>query len=424
MPVLNSRGDVLAGVAGHPTSLNGVPLPFATFGGACWLDDETVLVQIPAPAPLGAILATWRPGASQPTPLPQQRGANDYAAGGGRFIAWLAGVGCWGSLGDMPAAGVPNSGTPFAHLAVAPNGTIGYVPDGASGYGIKLVDPDGIVSEAVGVWALDEQTLDERAAVWRGGALGTAIPLPALPAVNLQVVDLPDGERWLVYWSDPTGFIVQKDGAADGYILGNAPIFFNHHARAVGADLWVAWSSTSGEAFGDISVVRIDRTAPRVALEPPVSTEPPPSTEPPDIEEPPPSTEPPDIEEPPPSTEPPDELPPEPEPPKEAVMLFIETKYEKNNPKLSVMKFEIIKNADGTESYKSVARATSADADEQATPFYCVTDVGTDEWRKTPGGAFESFRRVGTSLVADRPWSTAGGPTKQNAYVRYCVEVP
>jgi hypothetical protein len=135
------------------------------------------------------------------------------------------------------------------------------------------------------------------------------------------------------------------------------------------------------------------------------------------------SPEPPDPEPPDPG---PDPEPPEPEPvpPEGPVMLFIETKYESTNPTLALMKFEIIKNGDGTESYKSVARATSPDADEQATPIYCVTDVGADEWRASPGGAFESFHRVGTSLVADRPWSTAGGPVKQNAYVRYCVEVP
>ena len=101
-------------------------------------------------------------------------------------------------------------------------------------------------------------------------------------------------------------------------------------------------------------------------------------------------------------------------------MLFIETKYGKNttNPTLAVMKFNIIKNADGTESYSSVARLASDNADDKANPIYCVTDQGKDEWRENPGGAFESFRRVGTTLVADRLWNNV-----ENAYVRFCVEV-
>ena len=62
--------------------------------------------------------------------------------------------------------------------------------------------------------------------------------------------------------------------------------------------------------------------------------------------------------------------------------------------------------------------AASDDADERGTPIYCVTDQGKDEWRESPGGAFESFYRVGNTLVADRLWNNV-----ENAYVRFCVEV-
>ena len=621
MPVLNSRGDVLAGVGGHQGSLNRVPFPFPSYGGACWLDDDTVLVSIPAPTAQGSILATWRPGAASATPLPDQRGANDYAAGGGRFIAWLAGYGVWGSLGHLPAAGLPNSGTGFASRCVAPDGTIAYIPDRGNGYGLDVVSPDGLVSEAPGIWSLDEQTLGgDRAAVWRGGALNTPIPKPARPAFNTQVVDLPDGERWLVYWADGVGFVAQLDGALDGYIFGTEPVFYNHSARAVDGELWITWSSTSGEGPNDVTVLRVDRAQPRVALVPPpvaiptfsfthpvfvapfkdpygataapaeivvnqtgqqldrpcfvaedsldwrgalegiYSEAPDPAavlavaaahetrlmlahdsiadwpvpaglrpwdlptlelylsegesldqsvarwtrqvdqllaewagsigvipmfycmggappdelftvdqvlaglhhlsaivnrsprivviapfsylrangidghvelqqafenllaeqrrvglaTLPPIAQPEPPEPEPPEPEPPEPEPE------PEPEPPQPEVpaMLFIETKYEKTNPTLAVMKFEIIANPDGSESYRSVARAASADADEKNTPIYCVTDQGKDEWRTDPGGAFESFRRVGNVLVADRLWNGI-----ENAYTRFCVEV-
>jgi hypothetical protein len=413
MPLLNSRGDVLAGVAGVQGSLNGVPFPFQTFGGGCWLDDDTVLLSIPAPPPTNALLATWRPGEAQPTPLPDMRGANDFAAGGGRYIAWLAGYGCFGSLGPNPAAGLPGSGTPRAALCVAPDGTIGFIPSRGYGYGLQLVDPSGLVHDITDIYAGAEQTIEAGAAIWTGGAYGIPAPVPACPdAQNLVLAELPDGEVWLVYWSSSVGFIAQLDGSAYGYILGTTPTFFNHHARAVNGELLVTWSVTAGEAPSDVQRVFIDRTESRDELVP----------LPPDVEEPPPSTEPPDVEEPPPSTEPPDPEPeppkPEPAPPKGPVMLFIETKYEKTNPTLEVMKFEVIANADGTESYKSVKRAASTDATEKANPIYCVTDQGKDEWRANPGGTFESFRRVGTTLVADRPWNG-----EENAYVRFCVEV-
>ena len=99
-------------------------------------------------------------------------------------------------------------------------------------------------------------------------------------------------------------------------------------------------------------------------------------------------------------------------------MVFIETKYEKANPKLAVMKFEVITNGDGTESYRSVSRAEDPDPNISGAAIYCVTNLGDDEWRADPGGPFESFYRVGNVLVADRPWDG-----NDNAYVRFCVEV-
>lgn len=99
-------------------------------------------------------------------------------------------------------------------------------------------------------------------------------------------------------------------------------------------------------------------------------------------------------------------------------MLFIETKYETLNPQLAVMKFEVLKNPDGTESYRSPARAADPDPNISGLAIYCVTDKGDDEWREKPGGPFESFRRVGNVLVADRQWDA-----RENAFVRFCVEV-
>jgi hypothetical protein len=621
MPLLNHRGDVIAGAGGVQGSLNGQWYPFQTFGGGAWLTDADVLVSVPDPI-VEALLGVWTPSGA-PVPVLQARGANDFAAGGGAFVAWLAGFGVWGDLAArLPpelAAQLPGAGTCGPH-AVADDGTIGYVPDRMNGYGLRLVSPEGDIVEAPGILPWDVQVLGRGEAIYRGGAIGRLVPVAAAPdAIAIRLVKL-GAEEWLVYWSDSVGFVAQLDGASDGYILGTSPTFFNHDATNVNGELCIAWSLTQGEGPGDVAVRYIDRSQPRVPLvaAPPVVVIPSFSFTHPVVVAPfkdpsgdtsapmeivvnqtgqaedrpcfvaedslawtgslegiyseaadpvsaltlaahyatrlvlahdstadwtPPAGlracdlptlelylsesetldqsvarwtrqvqqlladwpgsigvipmfycmggAPPDelftvaqvcdglahlsdivnispgiiliapfaylrangmtghpellqafanllaeqqrvglaslpvIEEPEPP-EPPDPEPPEPEPgpepqppePEEPTMLFIETKYEKTNPNLATMKFTIIKNPDGSESYSSVARAASADATEKANPIYCVTDAGKDEWRASPGGTFESFRRVGTSLVADRPWNG-----KENSYVRFCVEV-
>src|SRR5262252_6133533 len=103
MPLLKGRGDVLSGGGGTQGYLNKVPLPFQTYGGGSWLTDDTVLLLIPKPAPVNAVLAYWHPG--DPAPFQElDRGANDFAAGGGIFTAWLAGYGAWGTFGTAPLA--------------------------------------------------------------------------------------------------------------------------------------------------------------------------------------------------------------------------------------------------------------------------------------------------------------------------------
>jgi hypothetical protein len=623
MPLLNHRGDVIAGAGGVQGSLNGQPYPFQTFGGGAWLTDAEILVSVPDPS-VEALLGTWNPS-GPPSPVLMARGANDFAAGGGAFVAWLAGFGVWGDLETrLPpelVAQLPGAGTCGPH-AVADDGTIGYVPDRMNGYGLRLVSPEGDIVEAPGILPWDVQVLGRGEAIYRGGAIGRLVPVPAVAdAFAMRLVKLDDGEEWLVYWSDSVGFVAQLDGATDGYILGTSPTFFNHDATNVGGELVIAYSLTQGEGPNDIRVVPIDRSAARVPLvaAPPVVVIPsfsfahpvvvapfkdpsgdtsapmeivvnqtgqeldrpcfaaedsltwtgtlegiyseaadpaaaialaaqyatrlvlahdstadwtPPAGlrafdlptrelylsesetldqsvarwtrqtqqlladwpgsiglipmfycmggAPPDelftvaqvcdglahlsaivnlspriiliapfaylrangmtghpellqafanllaeqqrvgLAALPPISTPPDPEPPePPDPEPPDPQPePQPPEPEEPTMLFIETKYDETNPNLATMKFNIIKNADGTESYSSVARLASADATEKQNPIYCVTDAGKDEWRASPGGTFESFKRVGTALVADRPWNG-----KENSYVRFCVEV-
>src|SRR5262245_6441472 len=168
MPLLNGRGDVLSGGGGTQGYLNGQPIPFPTSGGGAWLTDALVLVQV-QPA---NVLATWVPGESTYAVLPQNLGANGFAAGGGRYLAWLSGVGLCGSGTDSTAG--------FAGpLSVAPDGTLAYVPNAQIGTGLTLVTPDQPPIQIPGIVAYSEQTVSSGQAIWQGGAYGTTIPRPA-----------------------------------------------------------------------------------------------------------------------------------------------------------------------------------------------------------------------------------------------------
>lgn len=255
---LTANGDILAGAGGVQGSFNQIPYPFQTYGGGAPLSATQVLVSIPAPSPDLAHLATWTPGAASPTPL--AIGPNDLAADGGRWIAWRAGMGVYGSLGPLPSAGVPST------HAVAPDGTIAYVPDRSIGLGLILVDPDNTTYSLPGILPSNTQVIGAGQVIWAGGAFGRPVPKPALTdAQNLLLCPMPDGD-WLVYWSNSTGFIAQLDGALDGYILGNTPTFFNPDVRNVNGTLKIAWSVTQGESPADVRSTIIDRTQPRVPL--------------------------------------------------------------------------------------------------------------------------------------------------------------
>lgn len=269
MPLLNDRGDVIAGAGGTQGSLNRMPYPFATFGGGSWLDDSTVLLQEPRPAPTLGELGTWRSGDA--APIGWGMAANDWASRAGAWAAWLPGRGVFGTLEErLPPslrAGLAKAGT-LGPRAVAPDGTIAYVPDRQAGLGVRLVDPAGGIVDVPGVVAYSFQALGPGTAIWKGGAVGRAPVRPAAAdAQGVILVTLSDGD-WLAYWSESCGFIAQRDGDADGYVLGREPLFFNHDARAVDGELAIAWSVTQGEAPGDVHVAFIDRNAPRVPIAP------------------------------------------------------------------------------------------------------------------------------------------------------------
>ena len=252
MPIMNGRGHVLCGGGGLQASLDGNYLPFPTYGGGCWLDDVIALEQLRA----GPVLATWSGG----DPVPLERAANDFAGGGGAFIAWNADYGVWGSI-EHYLTGTPED--IHNHLAVAgtagprsvaPDGTIGYIPNRQNGYSLALVSPEGNVVFIPGILPVDVQVLGDGVAIWRGGAQGRAPTRPTLADAQGIQMQTFAGKDWLLYWSEKAGCVLQKDGNPNGVILDIRPLEFNPSMRVVNDELWIAWSTTQGEGPNDLVI--------------------------------------------------------------------------------------------------------------------------------------------------------------------------
>lgn len=252
MPIQNSVGDVICGGGGAQGSVNGKLYPFASEGRGCFIDDDTILVQLAA----GHVLARWRWRESDvPVVVDPPRGANAMAGGGGKWLADGAGY-VYGSIPDWYGA---------ALIGVAPDGTIAYYPNAQTGVGLVIVDPDGQVhAYADQIAKPAPQVVSAGVVIWERGAVGRDPLRPArTDAQGIQLVTV-DGEDWLVYWAEPLGLVAQRDGATDGYLLGRDT--WHYHARNVGGLLRVVWSVTDGEGPNDSRARIVNRTAPRVPL--------------------------------------------------------------------------------------------------------------------------------------------------------------
>ena len=300
MPKLNSRGDVLAGVGDGIVSINGVAVAERA-GGACWLDDDTVLYQQITSDPWthqeeSAYLAAYHVPTRVVTRVAGPPGASRLVAGGGRWAAFLADghTGVYGSVGSHPAATVQAAG---------PDGTIALGDEYQAGTGLTLYAPDGRVTHVETRDAYSVTVLGPDRAVWVEGnafrALNVPVPQQVGGAWN-PVYILLAGEPWVVYWTQPDprwpstlmGLVAHPaSDPARGYILEtNEYACYNVDAVALSRAIRVAWSRTQGERPDDIVVMDIDPAAPRVPLVglPPVvvppPVEPPPPVETPHVE--------------------------------------------------------------------------------------------------------------------------------------------
>lgn len=267
---LNDRGQALGGIGSGPVTVNGQTIlihgALLQGGGpASWLDRDTILVNSPT-------LGSWAVIAV-PLAHPDDAvvihpgGANKIVAGGGRYLLWIGpGVGVVGSLGDLPAAGVRGAGL---------DGTLGYCPNYALGTGLELAAPDGTALYVPGAIVLDDfalQVIGPGQAVWFGNGVvsveGVAPPVLACPPQKIRRVVTGDGEIWWIYVSGDRG-LAQRDGASDGYVLSTGGQFFNFDAIALAGEIHVAWAVQQGEGVGDYRGITIDRSQPRVPLNPP-----------------------------------------------------------------------------------------------------------------------------------------------------------
>jgi len=189
-PRLNALGQALMGVGEGPLSLDGVQL--APIGHcAQWLDDETAIFQTSINGRY--VLATWRMNQGVQE-IPNTSGCNELAAGGGQWLAWLAGRGLYGAITNANA-GVSPTATD-GRGAVGRDGTLAIVPDRQAGGRTDLMAPDGQVTEVIYGTTYGLQVLGPRQAIWNGGALGWMLVL--LPgAIGVRVAVLGGG-TWVV----------------------------------------------------------------------------------------------------------------------------------------------------------------------------------------------------------------------------------
>lgn len=181
------------------------------------------------------------------------RGANAIAAGGGKWLAWLAGYGVYDAAGNVwPAAGLAGptvSGD--GRGAAARDGTLAMVQNRGEGSGLLLLPPVGPAVVLPDI-AIGKLTIESRAvACWTENsqvvAWGVPNPAPqADPVFSAQsiwtgrerLLLVTGYERlWLRKWNEPLGMLIVGNNAG-----------FNADAMALDPDtIRVCWAMTAGE---------------------------------------------------------------------------------------------------------------------------------------------------------------------------------
>lgn len=255
MPFLNRDGRVAHGVGSSGACIDNVQ--FDVGGGACWFDPQTIIY-----ASAGSWELAFYDINTGKKSLADERGANTlYGSGTGHWVAWKDGVGIFSSTGFADAqAGL---------LGMSPDGAIAYKPNyhaevGEEGSSCRVRELNGADWELTPHAVLDLQLISGRRAVWTDvhRVLHTT-GLPDHVVVPGQIgrprAIFVEGEWWLVYYSYTKGVIAHPFKSTQGYIVVPFGVDAWHDAVAMISRLiWVAWSTTLGEAAGDIEYRDID----------------------------------------------------------------------------------------------------------------------------------------------------------------------
>jgi hypothetical protein len=250
MPRLNGKGQAVMGVGGGPCSIDGVTVS-AVGGAACWLDDNTIVFN------MGNDHVGWNvvlmDVVSKFGGQLLGHGANFLAAGGGKWLAWTAGIGLEGAV-KASGASVSLTNTD-GRGEIGRDGTIAYVASQQAGMPTVLVAPDGaqtVINEA----AYGLCVFGPGQAIWNGGGTTLTDKPKIFPnAKGIRVVML-DGQKWLVYWYSGKLVAHPWNDNTNGLLVHEGDDAFYHDAVTLpDGTLMIAWSRTQGE--GPDHLVRV-----------------------------------------------------------------------------------------------------------------------------------------------------------------------
>jgi hypothetical protein len=261
VPRLNGS-HVVAGNGG-PITVDDVEVcPIGTC--ASWFDDDRAIYQAGRDGRWTIETCDTRTGEIV---MVSEQGCNELAAGGGRWAAWLAGRGVYGSAGDLPSAGLAPVGTD-GRGAAGPDGTLAIVTDRWQGTGLALHAPDETLTWIPGGAPYGLRVLGPAQAVWNGGSIGIPSPQRRIGGQNSVRLVAPDGRVWWVEWLDPHGLVAYPDGSAVGHVISAGPAF-HHDAIVVDGRLVVTYSSGVKELPGEIVTVPNVWALPSVSFDAP-----------------------------------------------------------------------------------------------------------------------------------------------------------
>ena len=263
MPFVNTGGHIAHGVGAQGAFLDNVQ--FDTGGGACWFSPTTIVYQHSEED--GWHLSFYNTTASPPSITQAHvNGANTlFGSGAGHWAAWLHGVGLFSSMGFTKTAA--------SLLAMGKDGSIAYKPDYQAMGGLQLRRINGDELHLSDGPAADVYIVGDKQVVWQEGNVLKSYGMPPIKVLDGGVwfpkVIAVAGKWWISYYSGMYGNVLHPIDSLEGLkpvtTMGDA---WCDMAVLTGQPnvIRFAWSTTQGEAAGDVHYTDIDVTDVDTAL--------------------------------------------------------------------------------------------------------------------------------------------------------------